>query len=212
MQKFWDRIRTTAGPLKMTEFVLVAAGAFMATAFIIHAVPDADILAMEHSLSVFFAPLTAAVEQILHAIVTILGFFLLIVLFVFAASALDGAPSSLSDVKTGAEFERYCARQLRDAGWDVEETRGSGDHGVDLLAKRNGLRVAIQCKFHEKAVGNKAVLEVVGGQRHYRAAATVVVSKSGYTPMAEELARSNGTVLLSHHDLPNMASRLDLRH
>jgi HJR/Mrr/RecB family endonuclease len=212
MQKFWDRIRAAAGPFKLTEFVLAAAGAFMATALIIHTLSPSDVPAMEHSLSVVFAPLTATVEQILQAIAGILGFFLLIALFVFAASTFEGAPSSLSDVKTGTDFERYCAGQLRDAGWDVEETRGSGDHGVDLVAKRNGLRVAIQCKFHQKAVGNKAVLEVVGGQRHYRAAATVVISKSGYTPMAEELARSNGTVLLSHHDLLNMASRLGLRH
>jgi len=171
---------------------------------------DAELASLGARLSADLIAFGVAVGQILEVVVGF-GIIIGVIGLLIAIGETSQGAVSIADVTTGAEFERYCARVLRDAGWDVEETRGSGDHGVDLIAKRSRLRVAIQCKFHEKAVGNRAVLEVVGGARHYRADATAVVSKSGYTPMAEELARSNGTLLVAHYDLGSLTRRLSLQ-
>lgn len=45
-----------------------------------------------------------------------------------------------------AEFEGEVGRWLRREGWAVEHRGGTGDGGIDLLAKRGGETLAVQCK------------------------------------------------------------------
>ena len=47
----------------------------------------------------------------------------------------------------GLQFEHRCAELLRYRGFHkVTVTKGSGDQGVDILAKKNGIKYGIQCK------------------------------------------------------------------
>lgn len=48
----------------------------------------------------------------------------------------------------GAQYEAYVANQLRQQGWNVTETGLSGrnDHGIDLIATKEGTTRYIQCK------------------------------------------------------------------
>ena len=51
------------------------------------------------------------------------------------------------DQMEGHDFEYFCAGLLEKRGYkDVEVTKGSGDYGVDILAQKEGLSCAIQCK------------------------------------------------------------------
>ena len=50
------------------------------------------------------------------------------------------------DRMAGAEFEEFVAAQLRVAGYSVTPTASTGDYGVDLIAKKDGARMAVQCK------------------------------------------------------------------
>lgn len=88
----------------------------------------------------------------------------------------------------GIGFEYACAAILERCGWVVTVTQATGDQGVDLLVKRNGFTVAIQCKNTTQPVGNSAVQEIFAGKSFYEAAAAVVVSRSGFTPSAVQLA------------------------
>jgi hypothetical protein len=54
---------------------------------------------------------------------------------------------SFSDEMTPAEFETFCAEELRRAGWDARVTMQSRDQGVDVVATKNGQRVVLQCKL-----------------------------------------------------------------
>ena len=48
----------------------------------------------------------------------------------------------------GLQFEHRCAELLRYRGFHkVTVTKGSGDQGVDILAKKNGIKYGIQCKY-----------------------------------------------------------------
>ena len=49
-------------------------------------------------------------------------------------------------------------------GWTVADTPASGDFGADLIAEKDGKRIAIQAKRYSKPVGNKAVNEALGGR------------------------------------------------
>ena len=58
------------------------------------------------------------------------------------------------DEMEGVEFEQYCAELLRNRGFiDVKLTKASGDFGVDILAEKDGVTYAIQCKRYADPVG-----------------------------------------------------------
>lgn len=44
------------------------------------------------------------------------------------------------------QFEGWCAARLREQGYRVTEVGGQSDHGVDLIAEREGERLVVQCK------------------------------------------------------------------
>jgi transposase InsO family protein len=86
-------------------------------------------------------------------------------------------------------------------GWSIRRTGTSGDQGVDLIAEKDGLCTAIQCKDYDGCVGNRAVQEVVAGMRHYGIDRGAVLSQGAYTQSAKDLAASNEILLLSPQEL-----------
>ena len=52
-----------------------------------------------------------------------------------------------------ADFEIFCAEQLRSSGWDARVTLQSRDQGVDVVAEKAGIRVVLQCKLYSNPVG-----------------------------------------------------------
>ena len=109
-----------------------------------------------------------------------------------------------SDSMTGVQYERFCGEILEREYWEVKYTKASGDQGVDILASKNGVVCAIQCKKHQNPVGNKAIQEVVAGQTYYNADYAIVVASNGFTKSAEQLALTTNTILLNHLLLPNI--------
>ena len=97
---------------------------------------------------------------------------------------------------TGQEFERFCAGVLKTEGYtDIEMTQASGDQGVDILATRDGLQYAIQCKYYASAVGNSAVQQAYAGKTYYNCDVAMVMTNSTFTKSAVELAERTGVQL-----------------
>ena len=78
--------------------------------------------------------------------------------------------SYVDKLEDGHKFEEYIAKMLRKLGYsNVEVTPGSGDYGVDVLAKKNDVTYAIQCKHYLSGkVGIEAVQQVFTGKEHYK--------------------------------------------
>lgn len=94
------------------------------------------------------------------------------------------------DLMEGRDFEFFCADLLKKRGFiDVEVTKGSGDNGVDILAEKDGVSYAIQCKRYEEPVGVKAVQEAYAGRDYYDRMVGVVMSNQYFTKGATEMAR-----------------------
>ncbi len=106
-----------------------------------------------------------------------------------------------ADVISGEHYETLCRALLEAEGWRVDTTPASGDQGADLIASRAGRRIVIQCKFHARPVGNKAVQEAHAGLGFHAGDAAVVVSNAAFTRSAQQLARANGVLLMHHRQL-----------
>ncbi len=111
-------------------------------------------------------------------------------------------------IDSGVAFEEQCAEILRRMGWNVRQTKASGDQGADLLADKGGLHVAIQCKYYSGTVGNAAVQEIYAAKTYYGCQHAVVVTNSSYTIGARNLARANRVLLLNVNDLVVLDSTL----
>ncbi len=95
-----------------------------------------------------------------------------------------------TDLMEGHEYELYCADLLKSHGFiEVEVTRESGDYGVDILAEREGVTYAIQCKCYSSPVGIKAIQEVYAGKDYYDRMVGVVMTNQRFTAPAVSFAR-----------------------
>ncbi len=115
---------------------------------------------------------------------------------------------AFSDDMSPAEFEGFCAEELRQAGWIARVTLQSRDQGVDVVADKDNVRVVLQCKLYTGPVGNKAVQEAAAGRAHEKADYGAVVTNNRYTSAAEQLAATNGVLLLHYRDLRNLDAML----
>lgn len=94
------------------------------------------------------------------------------------------------DTMDGFEFEYYCAELLSANGFDnVKVTRSSGDYGVDILAEKDGVTYAIQCKRYSGLVGVKAVQEAYAGRDYYDRMVGAVLTNQYFTKPAVQAAR-----------------------
>ena len=109
------------------------------------------------------------------------------------------------DSMEGHDFEHWCAELLEENGFsNVEVTVGSGDQGVDVLAQKDGIRYAIQCKCYSKDLGNKPVQEVNTGKVLYRCQIGVVMTNRYFTKGAKDAADATGVLLWDRDKLKQM--------
>ena len=102
----------------------------------------------------------------------------------------------LMDELEGHEFEYFCADLLKNMGFsEVEVTKGSGDFGVDILAERDGVSYAFQCKCYDKPIGVRAVEEIYAGKDFYDRMVGVVMTNQYFTGPAVEMARKLNILL-----------------
>lgn len=114
-------------------------------------------------------------------------------------------PFVVVDAMDGHTFEQWCAELLRKNGFvNVEVTAGSGDQGVDVIAVKDGVRYAIQCKCYSSDLSNKPVQEVHTGKSIYRCQVGVVMTNRHFTLGAKEAAEATGVLLWDRDKLEEL--------
>ena len=117
-----------------------------------------------------------------------------------------GKPSRIDDME-GHEFEYFCAELLQEHGFcDVRVTKGSGDYGVDILAEKDGVSYAVQCKAYASPVGVKAVQEAYAGRDYYDCMVGAVLTNQYFTKPAVEAAKKLKILLWDRGYLDEMMS------
>lgn len=104
------------------------------------------------------------------------------------------------DTMPGLEFEKWVAAQLQVRGYHVRLTP-INDYGVDIVAKKDGTKTAVQVKRYRKVLDQKPVREAVAGMMHYKCGRSMVVTNSRFTEAAKVLAKSNHCELIDRGKL-----------
>jgi len=109
---------------------------------------------------------------------------------------------AIIDAMDGHEFEQFCAELLERCRYqNIHVTKSSGDQGVDIIAIKNGVRYAFQCKRYSSKLGNGPVQEVNTGKRIYSCQVGVVITNSYFTSGAEMAAKAVGVQLWDRETL-----------
>ena len=143
-------------------------------------------------------------EKILLTAVVIIAIAGIVAMFVLLLKRRRYRPLFVDEME-GHEFEFYCADLLRDRGFsEVEVTSGSRDFGVDILAEKDGVTYAIQCKCYTTPVGVSAVQEVYAGRDYYDCMVGVVLTNQYFTEPAVDMAKKLQILLWDRGDLESM--------
>lgn len=136
----------------------------------------------------------------------ILAIIIVLLVVLVVRAVIKRLPHELPmDEMEGHDFEYYCADLLKANGFlEVEVTKGSGDFGADILAEKDGITYAVQCKCYDKPIGVKAVQEVYAGRDYYDRMVGVVMTNQYFTQPAVELARKLNIMLWDRGYLDDM--------
>lgn len=94
------------------------------------------------------------------------------------------------DSISGYDFEEYIVALFESAGFECKHTSKSKDNGIDLIACKNNISIAIQTKLYYKTkVSNSAVQEVYTGKCFYDCDMAIVVTNSHFSAPAIAVAK-----------------------
>lgn len=114
------------------------------------------------------------------------------------------------DKMDGHQFEYACADILKANGYKhVKVTRSSGDFGVDVIAEKDKVRYAIQCKRYNHKLDNTPIQEVVSGLAYYQCDKGAVMTNQYFTEPAKQLAQVNDIELLDRDTLSHMVDKTE---
>ncbi len=90
-----------------------------------------------------------------------------------------------------AEFEQRLVSAFRHVGYTVYQRRGREDDDVDLVLDLPGSRTVVQARRWYAAVDPAVIKETIASRSHYDAQHAIVVSTSGFTKTAVDVATAN---------------------
>ncbi len=148
-------------------------------------------------------------NQIYLVLAIIIGIVLCVAFFLVIRSCVihyrrNRHMGTIDDME-GHDFEYFCAELLEKKGFlEVEVTRGSGDYGIDILAEKEGVTYAIQCKRYHMPVGVEAIQQAYAGRDYYDRMVGVVMTNQYFTTPAVEAAKKLKILLWDRGYLDSM--------
>lgn len=130
-----------------------------------------------------------------YLLIAILALILIMAVILLLIRRWRNRPLPMDELG-GHEFEYYCADLLKSHGFqEATVTKGSGDFGADILAEKDGVSYAVQCKCYDRPIGVKAIQEVYAGKDYYDCMVGVVMTNQYFTEPAVTLAKKLNIML-----------------
>lgn len=108
---------------------------------------------------------------------------------------------------SGVEFEFELGELYRRLGYEVSHTRATGDEGIDLVLRKPGELVVVQCKQHGKPAGQHFVRDLYGAMMHHGAQRAVLACTGGFTEQVRRFARGKPIELLDLDGILKLAGQ-----
>lgn len=111
---------------------------------------------------------------------------------------------------TWQEFEKLVSEAYRRQGYRVTENGGGGaDGGIDLILRKNGEKLLLQCKHWKlDKIGVKVVRELYGVVAAEGASGGIVISSGSFTREAQDFARGKPMELIEGTALARMVEEV----
>lgn len=114
------------------------------------------------------------------------------------------------EMMNGHDFELFVANLFSSLGYyNVKVTPSSHDFGADVIAEKDDVKFAIQCKRYSSPIGVSAVQEVMASKSLHDCHVACVLTNSTFTPSAEELAKKNLVILWDGNKLKDFLSKVN---
>ena len=118
---------------------------------------------------------------------------------------IDNATLKNIDNLDGIHFERFIMQLLKYLDFDESyTTKETNDYGIDVIAIKNNIKYAIQCKNYINPVGNKSIQEAYSGKDYYDCHVAIVATNSYFTNNAIKQASKNKVVLWDRDEILKM--------
>jgi HJR/Mrr/RecB family endonuclease len=104
------------------------------------------------------------------------------------------------------QFEHYTANLFHKQGYTARVTVSSGDDGVDIVLRKDGVRAVAQCKRYaeSKPVVSEEMQRFIGSMRIYRVSKGYFVATTRFTAAAVRLAHAHGVEIIDAVRLATM--------
>ncbi len=118
------------------------------------------------------------------------------------------------DNMSGLDFEEFTVNLLKNNGFtNIIKTKASGDYGIDVIASKDEIKYAIQCKNFSSHLGPKSIQEAYSGKNFYNCHIGVVLTNNYFSENAKKLAKNNNILLWDRDKLKEMVSNInDISH
>lgn len=112
------------------------------------------------------------------------------------------------------EFELFVGEALRQQGYTVLEYGGGGaDGGIDLIARKSGETMLVQCKhWKNRRVGVKVIREVFGLLMAEEATKALIVTTGQFTEAAHSFANNKTVQLMGGEELVQFIGGVRQKH
>jgi hypothetical protein len=108
----------------------------------------------------------------------------------------------------GTEFEKALANLYKKMGYSVQQTKASGDEGIDLIISKEDKTTIVQCKGHVKPIGIGAARDLFGTMMHCKADSAILACPAGFTKAVVKFVNNKPIQLLSAGDLIEMSEEI----
>ena len=105
------------------------------------------------------------------------------------------------DAMDGFSFEDFLVVLFQTLGYDVKETKKTGDQGADLFVEKFGKKIVIQAKNYSGTVGNSSVQQALSAKTFYNCDDAMVITNSYFSSSAKELAQASSVRLIDRSKL-----------
>lgn len=110
---------------------------------------------------------------------------------------------------SGKDFERELSNLFSSQGYIVELTPSSGDQGIDIVLRKEGIKIIVQCKAHANPVGPAVVRDLYGTLIASKANSAILASISGFTKGVHNFVKGKRIQLLLLNDIILMSEQIN---